>query len=303
MLNGVVAEKWLGSKLDPIQDEAKAITGTDLVIKPAPFPPAQPYSISIGGTTYFDYVLLRTKEILDNGNIVITNDEQENRSFDIRFLLNPNMRNFTTQFTPRTKNNSDILKNLLLMKAVKSGQELTVKSLSQGELLFAAKMQNTDLEPDEADIELMKKVVSVEEYLGKPLELPDELSPEDCRGLDYVYDLVSGKGHTEKCTKFSASFTLSGKMENADKFTDDAVFSVEFKAQIPVDNFFGQSFELPIKQRIDGAKLKDVDKAKKLAEILDDGDNLKLDFVPADGYDAIQCIDTLQTEFDSENQH
>lgn len=71
VLNGVVVEKWLGSKLDPIQDEAKAITGTDLVIKPAPFPPAQPYSISIGGTTYFDYVLLRTKEILDNGNILL----------------------------------------------------------------------------------------------------------------------------------------------------------------------------------------------------------------------------------------
>lgn len=303
VLNGVVVEKWLGSKLDPIQDEAKAITGTDLVIKPAPFPPAQPYSISIGGTTYFDYVLLRTKEILDNGNIVLTNEEQENRSFDIRFILNPDMRDFTTQFKPRTKNNSDILKNLLLMKAVKSGQELTVKSLSQGELLFAVKMQSTDSEPDEEDIELMKKVVAVEEYLGKPLELPDELSLVDCMWLDYVYDLVSGKGHTEKCSKFSASFTLSGKIENTDKFTDGAVFSVEFKAQIPVNDFFGQSFELPIKRRIDGAKLKNVDKAKKLAEILDGGDNLKLDFVPADGYDAIQCIDTLQHEAESEHQH
>ena len=303
VLNGVVAEKWLGSILDPIQDEAKAIRGTDLVIKPAPFPNAQPYSISIGGTAYFDYVLFRTKEILDNGNIVLTNEEQENRSFDIRFILNPDMRNFTTQFKPRTKNNSDMLKNLLLLKAVKSGQELTVKSLERGELLFAGKAQSTDLEPDEADIELLKKVVAVEEYLGAPLELPDELSPEDCRGLDYVYDLVSGKEHVVKWLDFSASFTLSGKMDNTDKFTDEAVFSIESKVQMAVGDFFGQCFELPIKRRIDGAKLKDVDKAKKLAELLEAEDTLKLDFVPADGYDAIQCIDTLQHEAESESQH
>jgi len=30
---------------------------------------------------------------------------------------------------------------------------------------------------------------------------------------------------------------------------------------------------------------------------------LKLDFVPADGYDAIQCIDTLQHEAESEHLH
>lgn len=165
------------------------------------------------------------------------------------------------------------------------------------------KLQSTDLEPDEADIELLKKVVAVEEYLGAPLELPDELSPEDCRGLDYVYDLVSGKEHVVKWLDFSASFTLSGKMDNTDKFTDEAVFSIESKVQMAVGDFFGQCFELPIKRRIDGAKLKDVDKAKKLAELLEAEDTLKLDFVPADGYDAIQCIDTLQHEAESESQH
>ena len=303
VLNGVVVEKWLGPILDPIQDEAKAITGTDLVIKPAPFPPAQPYSISIGGTTYFDYVLFRTKEILDNGNIVLTNEEQINRSFDIRFILNPDMRDFTTQFKPKTKSNSDMLKNLLLLKAVKSGKEFTVKSLESGELIFEGIAQSTDLEPDETVIELLKKVVVVEEYLGAPLNLPDELSPEDCRGLDYVYDLVSGKEHNEKYLEFSASFTLGAKITNTDKIADGSVFSIEFMAERDVRDFLGQTFKLPIKRKIDGAKFKDVEKAKKLAELLEAGDTLKLDFVPADGYDAIQFIDTLEHEAKSESDN
>lgn len=303
VLNGVVVEKWLGPILDPIQDEAKAITGTDLVIKPAPFPPAQPYSISIGGTTYFDYVLFRTKEILDNGNIVLTNEEQINRSFDIRFILNPDMRDFTTQFKPKTKSNSDMLKNLLLLKVVKSGKEFTVKSLESGELIFEGIAQSTDLEPDETVIELLKKVVVVEEYLGAPLNLPDELSPEDCRGLDYVYDLVSGKEHNEKYLEFSASFTLGAKITNTDKIADGSVFSIEFMAERDVRDFLGQTFKLPIKRKIDGAKFKDVEKAKKLAELLEAGDTLKLDFVPADGYDAIQFIDTLEHEAKSESDN
>lgn len=303
VLNGVVVEKWLGPILDPIQDEAKAITGTDLVIKPAPFPPAQPYSISIGGTTYFDYVLFRTKEILDNGNIVLTNEEQINRSFDIRFILNPDMRDFTTQFKPKTKSNSDMLKNLLLLKAVKSGKEFTVKSLESGELIFEGIAQSTDLEPDETVIELLKKVIVVEEYLGAPLNLPDELSPEDCRGLDYVYDLVSGKEHNEKYLEFSASFTLGAKITNTDKIADGSVFSIEFMAERDVRDFLGQTFKLPIKRKIDGAKFKDVEKAKKLAELLEAGDTLKLDFVPADGYDAIQFIDTLEHEAKSESDN
>lgn len=303
VLNGVVVEKWLGPILDPIQDEAKAITGTDLVIKPAPFPPAQPYSISIGGTTYFDYVLFRTKEILDNGNIVLTNEEQINRSFDIRFILNPDMRDFTTQFKPKTKSNTDMLKNLLLLKAVKSGKKLTVKSLESGELIFEGIAQSTDLEPDETVIELLKKVVVVEEYLGAPLNLPDELSPEDCRGLDYVYDLVSGKEHNEKYLEFSASFTLGAKITNTDKIADGSVFSIEFMAERDVRDFLGQTFKLPIKRKIDGAKFKDVEKAKKLAELLEAGDTLKLDFVPADGYDAIQFIDTLEHEAKSESDN
>lgn len=303
VLNGVVVEKWLGPILDPIQDEAKAITGTDLVIKPAPFPPAQPYSISIGGTTYFDYVLFRTKEILDNGNIVLTNEEQINRSFDIRFILNPDMRDFTTQFKPKTKSNSDMLKNLLLLKAVKSGKEFTVKSLESGELIFEGIAQSTDLEPDETVIELLKKVVVVEEYLGAPLNLPDELSPEDCRGLDYVYDLVSGKEHNEKYLEFSASFTLGAKITNTDKIAEGSVFSIEFMAERDVRDFLGQTFKLPIKRKIDGAKFKDVEKAKKLAELLEAGDTLKLDFVPADGYDAIQFIDTLEHEAKSESDN
>ncbi len=46
-----------------------------------------PCSIKVGGKTYFEYVLLRTKEILDDGTYIVTNDEQRNAkvNFEFRF--------------------------------------------------------------------------------------------------------------------------------------------------------------------------------------------------------------------------
>ena len=72
------ARKLLGSIEDPCQYEAERMIGENLVLKHKEFPPAFPCSIKVGGKTYFEYVLLRTKEILDDGTYIVTNDEQRN---------------------------------------------------------------------------------------------------------------------------------------------------------------------------------------------------------------------------------
>ncbi|MFR3431343.1 MAG: hypothetical protein ACLTTH_15215 [Holdemanella porci] len=61
--------------------------GENLVLKHKEFPPAFPCSIKVGGKIYFEYVLLRTKEILDDGTYIVTNDEQRNAkvNFEFRF--------------------------------------------------------------------------------------------------------------------------------------------------------------------------------------------------------------------------
>ena len=61
------AIKLLGDQLDPIQKEAQELVGKKIVMVPPAFPPAFPCAVKVKDKTYFDYVLLRTQEILDDG--------------------------------------------------------------------------------------------------------------------------------------------------------------------------------------------------------------------------------------------
>lgn len=62
------AVKLLGNRPDPIQTEATKFIGKDIIAIPSEFPEAFPCSIKVGEKTYFDYILLRTEEILEDGD-------------------------------------------------------------------------------------------------------------------------------------------------------------------------------------------------------------------------------------------
>ena len=75
------ARKYLGNTLDPIQSEAEDMVGTQAIIRPPEFPKAFPCNVMIGNDVVVPYLLLRTKEILDDGSVIVTNEEQRNYHF------------------------------------------------------------------------------------------------------------------------------------------------------------------------------------------------------------------------------
>lgn len=83
------AVKLLGNKPDPIQTEAEQYVGKEIIAIPPEFPEAFPCSIKVGEKTYFDYILLRTEEILDDGTYVIGNREQTNSTIYFEIKVNP----------------------------------------------------------------------------------------------------------------------------------------------------------------------------------------------------------------------
>lgn len=64
------AVKLLGNRPDPIQTEAARFVGKDIIATPPEFPESFPCSIKVGEKTYFDYILFRTEEILDDGHML-----------------------------------------------------------------------------------------------------------------------------------------------------------------------------------------------------------------------------------------
>ena len=88
VINFVDAKKFLGDILDPVQHEAEDWIGKKMVLNPRPFPEAFPCSLSIGGEVIFDFVLLRTIEILDDGTVVVANNDQKSSALKIVLKLN-----------------------------------------------------------------------------------------------------------------------------------------------------------------------------------------------------------------------
>ena len=110
VLNITQAKKLLGAELDPVQHEADDLIGKSLTIPPKPFRKAFPCAISINDKVEFDYILLRTQEILDDETIVISNHEQENCPFFFAMKTNLNTQKLSFTVTMNNPTNNDILK-------------------------------------------------------------------------------------------------------------------------------------------------------------------------------------------------
>ena len=111
--------KFLGTYTDPQQCEAQAIIGKEYLLPPKPFPEAMAYSIVIDDITYYEYLLIRTKERFEDGTAVFTNEAQE-IPFKIKFQVNPNTRSANFNFTIKGGSNSDHLRYERFLRAAHS---------------------------------------------------------------------------------------------------------------------------------------------------------------------------------------
>ena len=127
-------EKYLGNILDPSQHEAEELAGSHVVVTPPPFPPAFPCSFSVDGVTYFEYVLLRTKEILDDGTAIITNEEQPNRPYDIQLTYNHLQKQFSFNIHLLSTTNADLLRYNKFVTYAERGGVIQIKALKLNEV-------------------------------------------------------------------------------------------------------------------------------------------------------------------------
>lgn len=112
----VAAKKYLGDIPDPIQHEAEELSGTHMVMEPPSFPEAFPCSVVVDGETLVDYLLLRTKQIEDDGTTIVTNDEQENFNFKVTLMVNTATTNLNLTVTPVNPSNMESLKYRQFLK-------------------------------------------------------------------------------------------------------------------------------------------------------------------------------------------
>lgn len=293
------AIKYLGNIADPIQREAKELTGSDLIIPPEPFPEAFPCSISMNQKVIFDYILLRTNEVLDDDTFVVSNSEQGNCPFRVNMKVNI-LKN-ETSFSIKTENatNKDILQYVRFMKLATEKHKMEIRVLTIGENImegcFDSFVYQSDFLTIDEEIEFWEKIVAIEGYLGISIKIPDEMDEDDRGAVDYIYELINGEEYEGEWTETVFSFTLNEQFRKKIADMKEEAYSVSFVGDISVP-LFEERYHFNIRRRYEKVKVDCLKKLKDKAEILDIGDSIKIRYVPATKEGGGIFIDTLHIE-------
>lgn len=277
------AEKYLGNVLDPVQHDAEKLIGEEITIPPKPFPPAFPCSISFDDVVIFDYILFRTKEILDDNTVIISNHEQQNCPYKITMNMHPENKTIDFSFQKSdSANNKESLKYALVMNKAILGTKLTIKLLESSEVfiegLFNNFNYNGGFDSVEEEIDFLTRVVAIEKYFNKTLHIPQYIYQSDWEAISYISDLLKGKTCNGKWKRHIFTFDVSDELKKAITNTADKDFSVSYvgTANVPL---WDEIYEIPIARTFESGKFEDLEKLKQKVSVLENGDTVKAIFI------------------------
>lgn len=290
ILNIKEAKKLLGDRLDPIQHEAEALVGKDISLPPKPFPDAFPCSISFNDVVEFDYVLFRTQEILDDGTIIVNNREQRNFSFYIEMRANLEKKSIEFNMQISRPSNSDTLKYARVMKKADDGEEISIKVLSlekelaRGNLNFVHYKSSFDSIDEE--IGFFEMIVTIEQYFGKQINLPDEIWENEYNKACYLYELIKGDTNKVYWDKLEFPLELTASLREDILSWNDEPHSLSYVGTVDIP-LWGEHYEVPIVRTYLSVRAENLEKLKQKATILDIGDQIKLTYLPGEGEEGV----------------
>lgn len=285
ILNVITAKKFLGNIYDPVQHEAEDLIGESIIIEPTPFPPAFPCSISLDGKIFFDYILFRTEEILDDDTVIISNSEQTNCSYKIKMAAN--LHTHKTMYTINTvePTNEELLQYLKFLRQASLGAMISIKVLSVGEELAHGKLGDLDYKTGfntlDDEIDFLEKIVAIEQYFKQPINIPKEIMMEDFRTINYVAALIQGEECTGSWSKLEISLPLTEDLQQKLIESDDSKFALSYVGSISA-NIYGRKFDLSAIRRFDSVIYQNLERLKQKASVLDVGDDIKISFLPGE---------------------
>lgn len=301
VLNITQAQKLLGAKIDPVQHEADELVGKSLTIPPKPFRKAFPCTISINDKVEFDYILFRTQEILDDETIVVSNREQENSPFFFTMRTNLKTQRISFTISINDPTNNDILKYVRFMKDVEEGKIISVKSLELQEEFAKGRLDDfnysSDFESIEEEVHFWEMVVAVENYFQTTIDTPKEIYDSEHNLLKYLYTLISGETNTVTWSSIAFKVEICEEFKAKIAEWNEEPFTLAYVGTVEVP-LWGQKYEVPIMRRYLSVKPKNLERIMKKAEVLDIGEEIRLEFTPGEGEQGI-WEDTLHEPNDN----
>lgn len=277
------AHKFLGDVEDPLQHEVADMIGTEWILQPKPFPKAESYSILLNDEVVHDCVLLRVQEIMEDGTIDLSNNEQD-IPLTVRVKINPSALRGEFAFGVSSNANRDLLAHLLFLKKFSSGGAVSIRHLKSGRNLLVAKLdpyQSTgDLSLDER-IDLLEKLIAIEEYFDDRIALPTRFTTDDVAFVSYLATLVQGKQFHGGWSKYETSMTIEKRTKENLLSFDGKSSSLTYVSSATV-TLFGHEHDITLMRTLTSVVLQEPEKVKRKLEVLDEGDDIRLVYLPGD---------------------
>lgn len=298
-LNVVTAKKMLGDIVDPVQHEAEELMGTSIIIPPKPFPKAFPCSISINDAVMFDYILFRIEEILDDETIIMTNREQENCPFKMNLSINVKLQCMDLSIQKNNNiTNEETLHYLKFLLRGKTGGIISIKILSLRKELGSGKLDclnyDTGFGSVENEVAFYEKIVAIEHHFYRTISVPKEIEYCDFKMISYLYALINGDECKDECASFSIQLPVTEQLRQIILESNNKKSSLSYVGTIYVP-IFNEMYEIAIIKTFESVVYDNLEKLKKLVELLDIGDEIKLKFLPYDG-DKIVWSDCIKPD-------
>lgn len=284
MLEIAEAKKLLGDITDPFQVEAEKMVGQKLIRHPQPFPQAFPCSISIDGELFYDYIELRTKEIMDDGTYVITNEEQ--KCCKIRIMIQIKLENMNNKFSltvkTETLENKDFLLFNRFIKGVSERGCVVIHILNWDRDFIRGNLDTFECETGfqslDEEIDFLSRVCEIEDYFGKKITIDENISEYNYGAVKYVSELIRGKEQKFNWTEASFERSVDQYFRKALSQITDKSHERAFVGETVV-TIFGVKLKFKLLRRYLGVCIKNLDRLRQKVEVLEDGDKIIITFI------------------------
>lgn len=285
------AVRYLGDVIDPAQSDMQNLK--ELHANPPEFPPAFACAIKIEKETYFDYILLRTREILDDGRIVLNNKEQDSH-IHFGLILNPaDPSHPDFKISIKDANNKELLQYTRFMKDLQEKKDLHVYVLEAGEDLVAGLINSFDLHTGfssvDEELDFLERICAIENYFDVVLNVSGEISAGEYNAVVMISDLVRNEEVKGSWKDSSFTGTIDQHFREQVLEMEDIEHELSYVGTHAVD-LFGAEFEFRFMRTLKCARFDDLAKIRKKLEVLDDGESIKITLVSGEDKTSIETI-------------
>ena len=277
------ARKFLGNVEDPQQCEAEELLGVEIILSPKPFPEAMAYSIVVNEDIMYEYILLQTKEILDDGTSIISNEEQKSPLY-MCLKANPKTKEAIFTFKFNGGNTLDLLHYRQFLRKAEQGGHMIIHHLESGRNLFEGTINLKKSHRDctasfDDEIDFLKKVIIIEEYFHESIDIPEQLLDDDVEAINYISAIVQGLEVSGGWSRYELNLTIGTQTKEKILSCTDIPYSLTYIGSVTA-SVFGKSYTLPCQRTLTSVVLMDVEKVRNKLDILEEGDNIKLIYLP-----------------------